>query len=215
MTFTLFDFVIIILILLFSVIIHEVSHGYAALKMGDDTAEKLGRLTLNPLKHIDPIGSIFVPLFLGLMMVATGGGIIFGWAKPVPVNPLNFKDKKYSQAKVAFSGPASNLLVALIFGSIIRFVSFPPDLFYQNLVAAFSFIVWINILLAVFNLLPIPPLDGSHILFTFLPRSSRGFEIFLRRNGFLFLLIFIFFLFPLIIPIVGFIFRLFTGMQFV
>lgn len=214
MTFTPFDFIMLILILLFSVIIHEIAHGYAALKMGDDTAEKMGRLTLNPLKHLDPIGSVLVPLFLVIMANITGGGIIFGWAKPVPVNPYRFRDQKYGQAKVAMAGPAINLFVAAIFGALIRFAPLPPTLFFQNLISVFAIIVWINLLLGIFNLIPIPPLDGSHILFTFLPYSTRDVKIFFHQYGFILLLVFIFFLFPLVVPLIGFLFRVLTGIQF-
>ena len=182
------SFVFSIAVLIFSVIIHEVSHGAVASYLGDQTAKNSGRLTLNPLKHIDPIGTIILPIFL---ILTTGKGI--GWAKPVPVNPYNFRDQKYGSLKVAVAGPASNLLIALLCGLLMRFamsLNFLSPAFYQ----AVSFIVFINILLAIFNLMPIPPLDGSHILFTFLPRSMKGAEIFLSRYGF-FILIFLFFFF--------------------
>ncbi|MBU2539960.1 site-2 protease family protein [Patescibacteria group bacterium] len=199
-----------LIILLFSVIIHEIAHGFIALLLGDTTAKREGRLTLNPIKHLDPIGSIAVPLLLLLV----NSGIIFGWAKPVPVNPYNFKDQKYGQAKVALAGPAVNFLIAIIFGIIIRFIPEQANLFYQNLITTFGFIVWINLLLGIFNLIPIPPLDGSHILFTFLPDSSQKIKIFFSRYGLFFLLFFIFYLFPLIIPIISFLFKLITGISF-
>jgi len=210
-------FIALIVILLFSVIIHEVAHGSAALYLGDPTAKDAGRLTLNPLRHLDPIGSIMVPLFLILMARLTGGGIIFGWAKPVPINPYNFRDQKYGQAKVALAGPGANLLLAIIFGATIRFIPMSSSLFFQNLASVFALIVWINLLLGIFNLLPIPPLDGSHILFTFLPYSAQQARIFFAQYGFLLLLVFIFFLFPLIIPVINFLFWLLTGtdLQFI
>lgn len=203
-----------LIVLLFSVIIHEIAHGSVALMLGDPTAKNSGRLSLNPLKHLDPVGSVIVPLFLVLMANLTGGGIIFGWARPVPVNPNNFRDQKYGQAKVALAGPAANFLIALFFGIIIRFIPEQANLFYQNLIIIFGFIVWINLLLGIFNLIPIPPLDGSHILFTFLPYSSQKTRFFLAQYGLLFLLFFIFFLFPLIIPIISFLFKLITGTSF-
>lgn len=203
------EILFLVIILIFSIIIHEIAHGAVAYQLGDPTAKYAGRLTLNPLKHIDPIGSVIVPLFLIIMSQVTGGGIIFGWAKPVPINPYNFKDQKYGSLKVAFAGPGANLLVALFFGLILRFFPVFVDSFGIGLF--FSYIVYINILLAVFNLLPIPPLDGSHILFTFLPYSMRNAKIFLSQFGFIILLFIIFFFFPVIIRIINLIFTLITG----
>jgi len=198
-----------IIILIFSVIIHEIAHGSVAYYLGDPTAKYAGRLTLNPLKHLDPIGSVIVPLFLVIMSQLTGGGIIFGWAKPVPINPYNFKDQKYGSLKVALAGPLSNLSLALVFGLILRFV--PAIFAIEGLVVMFSYIVYINILLAMFNLIPVPPLDGSHILFALLPNSSRNLKIFLKQYGIFILLFIIFFAFPYIIVIINWIFNLITG----
>ncbi|HID11544.1 MAG TPA: site-2 protease family protein, partial [Candidatus Latescibacteria bacterium] len=160
------DILFLLAILLLSIVIHEVSHGLMASYLGDPTAKYAGRLSLNPLRHLDPVGSVLVPLFLVIMR----SPFLFGWAKPVPINPYNFRDQKYGSAKVSLAGPGANLLVALVFGLAIRFLS--PAFEIPALLAIFSFIVFINILLALFNLLPIPPLDGSHILFTFLPPSA-------------------------------------------
>jgi len=204
-------FIFIILIFLFSIIIHEVSHGAMADYLGDPTAKNEGRLTLNPINHLDPIGSILVPLILIISRV----GIIFGWAKPVPVNPFNLRDKVYGQAKVALAGPLANILVALIFGMALRFL---PFLFSarigENLIIIFSYIVWINLLLAIFNLLPIPPLDGSHILFTFLPRQFDSLKMFLIRYQLFILLFFIFFCLHLVIPLINWVFSLIVGIPF-
>lgn len=176
-----------LIVLLLSIIIHEIAHGSVALYLGDPTAKNAGRLTLNPIKHLDPVGSFFLPLVLFL-----SGLPMFGWAKPVPVNPYNFRDQKYGSLKVALAGPGVNLAVALVFGLILRFsLAFIPG----SLASTFSSIVYLNILLAVFNLLPIPPLDGSHILFTFLPYSMQKTKIFLTKFGF-FILIFCIFFFP-------------------
>ncbi|MGB2762717.1 MAG: site-2 protease family protein [Minisyncoccales bacterium] len=206
--------ILIIIIFLFSVVVHEVAHGTIANFLGDPTAKYAGRLTLNPLKHLDFFGSIVVPGILVLTSIAVGGGIIFGWAKPVPINPYNFRDQRYGSAKVAVAGPAANIFLALIFGLLIRFLPFGTDLFSQNLIFIFGFIVWINLLLAVFNLLPIPPLDGSHILFTFLPQSMDNLKIFLTQYGLFVLLFFIFFLFQFIIPIINGLFTLIVGIPF-
>lgn len=203
------EYLFLIVILIFSIVIHEVSHGAVANYLGDPTAKHAGRLTLNPIKHLDPIGSVILPVFLILMAKLTGGGIIFGWAKPVPINPYNFKDQKYGSAKTALAGPASNLIIALVFGLSLRF--FPIVAMFPGLQLMFSYIVYINILLAVFNLLPIPPLDGSHILFTFLPLGMENVKIFLSQFGLFILLFIIFFLFRWIIYIINFIFSLIVG----
>ncbi len=197
--------IFLIIILILSVIIHEVSHGAMANYLGDSTAKYMGRLTLNPIKHIDPVGSILVPGILILL----GGGIIFGWAKPVPVNPYNFKDQKYGSAKVSFAGPASNIILALIFGLVIRFFPLP-----SNIAFIFGFIVYINLILAIFNLIPIPPLDGSHILFTFLPYSMDYIRKFLIQYGLFILLFIVFFLFNYVFIFIAFLFRIITGVYF-
>jgi len=203
------EYLFVIIILIFSVIIHEIAHGGIAYYLGDPTAKYAGRLTLNPLKHLDPIGSIVVPIFLVIMAQVTGGGIIFGWAKPVPVNPYNFRDQKYGSLKVALAGPGSNLSIALVFGLILRF--FPGLFVIEGLVLMFSYIVYINILLAVFNLMPVPPLDGSHILFSLLPYSARNIKIFFQQFGIFILLFVIFFFFPYLTLIINWIFNLITG----
>lgn len=167
--------IFIIIIFLFSVIVHEVAHGLAADSLGDPTPRLAGRLTLNPLPHLDPIGSFIVPLFLILMSIGTGGGFVFGWAKPVPVNPYNFRDKKYGDLKVGAAGVIANILLALIFGIPIRFL--PQNIaFFQNISTFFTYVVWINLLLAVFNLFPLPPFDGSHIVGNFFPAFKRKME---------------------------------------
>lgn len=191
-----------IIILILSVIIHEVSHGYMADRLGDPTARLQGRLTLNPLKHIDPVGSIIVPLITSL------AGFTFGWAKPVPYNPYNLKNKRTGEFLIAAAGPLSNLALALIFGFFIRFIQ-------QGTMTPFieiaSYIVIINIVLAVFNLIPIPPLDGSKLLFAFLPQQYGRFRMLLETYAPILIIVVIFFLWELISPIIWPIFRTLTG----
>ena len=203
------EYLFLIVILIFSIVIHEVSHGAMANYLGDPTARYAGRLTLNPIKHLDPIGSVILPLFLILMAKLTGGGVIFGWAKPVPINPYNFRDQKYGEAKVALAGPGSNLVIALIFGLALRF--FPVISTVPGLYLILSYIVYINLLLAVINLIPVPPLDGSHILFTFLPPGMENIKMFLSQFGLFILLFIILFLFPWIARIINLIFALIIG----
>jgi Zn-dependent protease len=197
-------------VLLFSVIIHEVSHGLAALKLGDTTARDAGRLTLNPLKHLDLFGSLILPLSL---FFATGGAFVLGWAKPVPYNPFNLKNPRRGAGIIAALGPISNFSVAIIFALILRAI-FPfaeqgtPA---EGLVAFLGYIVFINVLLAIFNLVPLPPLDGSGILFSLLPTRLHFISDFLSRYGLWILLLFIFFGFQLIIPIVSAIYGLLVG----
>lgn len=189
-------------ILMLSVVIHEVSHGYAALRLGDPTAKYAGRLTLNPLKHIDMIGSIIVPIITSLL------GVGFGWAKPVPFNPDNFRKTTFNlhwgEALVAIAGPASNLLIALVFGLAARAI---PELFTPA-----AIIVLVNITLAVFNLVPVPPLDGSKILFALIPRQYPEIRRWLEQNQIILSLVFIFFLWQFFEPIVFKLFLLFVGM---
>ena len=205
------SFLLAIVIFLFSVILHEVAHGTVADYLGDPTAKTAGRLTLNPLKHLDPMGSIFLPL----MLILLRSNIIVGWARPVPVNPFNLRDKRYGGAKVAVAGPAVNILVAIIFGLAVRFLPLGDSMFSQNLVLVFSYICWINLLLAVFNLTPVPPLDGSHILFTFLPHSLDNLKMFLFRYGFFILIFYIFLVFPFLARLVNWIFNLIVGGSFI
>ena len=205
--------ILIIIIFLLSVVIHEVAHGAVADYLGDPTAKLAGRLTLNPLKQLDPIGSIVLPGFLILMSISFGGGIIFGWAKPVPINPFNFRDQKYGEAKVGAAGPLANIFLALVFGIFLRFL--PLADFTSGLQLVFGYIVWVNLLLAVFNLLPIPPLDGSHIFFTFLGSSAAKVKIFLSQFGFLILLFVIFFCLQWIIPLINWLFTLIVGAPFI
>ncbi|MGC9605315.1 MAG: site-2 protease family protein [Minisyncoccia bacterium] len=202
-----------IVILIFSVILHEVSHGYMAEALGDPTARLSGRLSLNPLKHIDPIGSIIVPLVTSLM------GFTFGWAKPVPYNPYNLKNRRIGEPLIAIAGPASNLAIALVFGTILRFISYGiTDAASAVAIAPFitiiSYIVVINIVLAVFNLIPLPPLDGSKLLFAALPTQYGRVRYVLESYAPVFVLIVVFFLWQILSPVIPWVFRLFTGINF-
>jgi len=200
------NFIFGIAILIMSIVIHEVSHGYTAYILGDSTAKDSGRLTLNPFKHLDLYGSLFIPILTFLM-----GGFILGWAKPVPYNPYNLKNQRTGSALVGAAGPLSNFLVAIIFGLAIRYSSlftFLPVSFFQMA----SLIVIINLNLGIFNSIPIPPLDGSKILFAFLPINWQNLGIILERFGFLILIFFIFFFYQLLIPLTVILFKLITGL---
>lgn len=202
-------------ILIFSVVIHEVSHGLAANALGDPTAKYAGRLTLNPAKHLDPVGSVLVPLATFIIPRLLGGaGFIIGWAKPVPYNPSLLRNAAYGPALVGAAGPLSNIAVAVFFGLLIRVAgrwdAIAPGAA-PALLPVFSAIVVINLVLAIFNLVPIPPLDGSKVLFALLPAGWEGVEVFLERFGIPLLIVFIFYFAGIIFPIVALLFRLITG----
>lgn len=147
-------------VLLMAVVVHECAHGFVADKLGDPTARRLGRLTLNPIKHIDPVGSIILPFVMTVM-----GFYPFGWAKPVPVDFRNLRNPKRDMMLVAFAGPAINLVLAFVLSQLLRFNL--PSFLFQFFVSA----IMINLALAVFNMLPVPPLDGSRILMGLLPNQ--------------------------------------------
>jgi Zn-dependent protease len=171
------------IVLLFSVIVHEVAHGYVALLNGDPTARMLGRITLNPVPHIDPIGTILLPLLL----LITHSPILFGWARPVPVNPRNYRNYRWGEISVSAAGALSNLALAVVFAGLLHLgggnLGFTQMAFFG---------VKINIILALFNLIPIPPLDGSHILAILLPRELARVYAYLEPVGFI-LILFLFY----------------------
>jgi Zn-dependent protease len=179
------ELIFFLFVILFSAILHEIAHGVAALLLGDETAKNQGRLTLNPIPHIDPLGTIIVPLLLLL----SPARMLFGWAKPVPFNPYNLKNQRWGPSIVGVAGPLTNLTIAVIFALFIRFI---PGIS-EDLEIFLGIIVIANIILGVFNLLPIPPLDGSKVLFAILPPSMMGVQNVLERYGFMILLFFIFF----------------------
>ena len=200
------DAIFYVAILIMSVVVHEVSHGYMAEYFGDDTARDMGRLTLNPIKHLDLYGSIILPLIL----VFLRSPVMLGWAKPVPYNPNNLRNKRWGTLAVAAAGVLANLFLAIVFGVIIRIAST-----HQNIPAGFYFItsaiVIVNLSLALFNLVPIPPLDGSKILFSFLPESAYNFMIVYEQYAIILLLLFVFFFSGILYPVLAFLFHLMTG----
>jgi Zn-dependent protease len=202
------------LILIFSIILHEVAHGYMANYLGDPTARLLGRLTLNPISHIDPLGTVLIPAVL----VLTHSPFFIGYAKPVPYNPDNLPGR-YDELLVAAAGPGANLLLALIFGLAIRFAGLQMD---SALFDAFSTITLANLWLMIFNLIPIPPLDGSKVLAGLLPgelgRVYDGFRRALEMSGMiggllLVMLLFYFVLGPFLIALLQILFSLLTGVS--
>ena len=195
-----------IVVLIMSVIIHEVSHGFMAEKFGDKTARLAGRLTLNPIPHLDLFGSIILPVLL----IVTHAGFLFGWAKPVPYNPNNLTNRRWGTLAVASAGILANLFIAIIFGVFIRL-----GVYFDYANPSFYFIcgliAFVNLLLAFFNLMPFPPLDGSKILFSFLPARFARFEDLLERYSIIIFLLFIFFIWDRIFPGVFYVYHLLVG----
>ncbi len=199
------NFFFAIVVLIMSVVLHEISHGYAAYFLGDPTAKYQGRLTLNPLKHIDLFGSIIFPALCYLF-----GGPIFGWAKPVPYNPYNLRNRRWGEMIVAVAGPSANVFLALIFSAYIRFL--PNASSTAGMLAAY--IVLVNLYLAIFNLIPIPPLDGSKVLTSLFPLKFREVMHKIEPYSFIILIIFVVFIGSIIAPIVMDLFQFLTGVAF-
>jgi Zn-dependent protease len=208
------DIIFGIAVLVISVVLHEVAHGYMANWLGDPTARLEGRLTLNPVSHIDPVGSILLPALL----VISHSPMLIGYAKPVPYNPYNLRGK-YAEGWVAFAGPGTNIILALIFGLIIRFFGTELD---PALLTAFGTIAYVNMLLALFNLIPIPPLDGSKVLSSLFmavsPSLARGYDAFrlnFERLGVLPMVLIVlgifYFLSPFFVAVLTGLFGLLTG----
>lgn len=177
------EFALFLPVLLLSIVVHEVAHAWQARREGDDTAYRLGRITLNPVSHLDPVGSILVPAVLFL----SGSGFLFGWAKPVPVNPANYREPVAGDIRVSLAGIASNLLLALGFtlaAAGVAALGSDSDLVTRLLWVA-RMGIFFNLILAFFNLIPVPPLDGSHVLYHALPESARPAYRGFGRFGFL------------------------------
>jgi len=184
------DFIISLILFFLAVIIHEVAHGLMAYKLGDPTAKYAGRLTLNPLAHIDPFGTIILPIFL----IFTNSPFVFGWAKPVPVNFAGLRNPKRDIALVGLAGPLANIVLAVIISILLKF--YPFGILQDFMV--------LNLVLAVFNLIPIPPLDGSRVLIGFLPQRLAYKYILIEKFGIFIIFVMIYFgLFKLIVlPVV-------------
>ncbi len=203
-------YVISVVVLLFSIIVHEVAHGFVAYKRGDSTAKLLGRLTLNPIYHIDIFGSIILPAILILT-----GAPVFGWAKPVPVNMYNLKNPKRDMIFVSLAGVTANFLLALVAG-VIMFVirTFFADVsIMASIYLILQYVIVINIVLMIFNLIPIPPLDGSRVVFFLLPRDLAQKYAKIERYGFWIILILLMtnILWKIIAPIANFLIKLLSG----
>ncbi len=183
------EWLLLIPVLLYSIVLHEVAHAWVARREGDDTADRLGRVTLNPIPHLDPVGSILVPAALAYF----GSGAIFGWAKPVPVNPANFRSPVWGDIRVSMAGIVVNLLLAVFFTLTIVPMAYlvdPVDASdaLRTAMSVSFFGVFINLILAIFNLVPIPPLDGSHVVRHLLPKGLQAGYQAIGQYGILILL---------------------------
>ena len=197
------------LIILISFPFHEFAHALAAYRLGDGTAKLLGRLTLNPIPHLDPFGSVLLPIILAF----SGAPFFFAWAKPVPYNPANLSNRRWGTLAVASAGIIANFAIAIIFALIIRVVV-GTGVATDPLIFVLSTIVLVNIVLGFFNLMPVPPLDGSRILFVLLPQRFAHYERLLERYGLVFAILLVFFVWQYLTPVVVGIFTLLTGLAF-
>jgi Zn-dependent protease len=210
------EWLLLLPVLLLSIVLHEVAHAWVARREGDPTAERQGRITLNPIPHLDPVGSFLVPALL----IAMPGSFIFGWARPVPVNPANFRDRKGGDIRVSLAGIAVNLILAVLFTLALAplvAAGFEPGAEGLGawLAAAAFYGILINLILAVFNLIPVPPLDGSHVLYHLLPAGIREQYRSFGRFGILALLAVLFLVpggFQIIMVPVEFLTRLLLGL---
>jgi Zn-dependent protease len=192
--------IIYVIILIGSVVLHELAHAWTAYKLGDPTAWLEGRITFNPLAHLDMFGSVILPLLL----VLTGSPFIIGWAKPVPFNPHNFSNPKWGAALVAVMGPVTNILIALVAAGILLVVPVSSLI----LTAILQVVIITNIALAVFNMVPIPPLDGHHILFALIPDRYASIKYQLQKYSMGLVIVFVIFGWKFIEPLVSWLFEL-------
>ncbi len=198
-----------VIVLIMSVVVHESAHGYVAEYLGDPTARHAGRLTLNPLKHIDPIGSVILPLLLTVLHA----GFVVGWAKPMPYIESNLRNRRWGPLAVSAAGVSVNIAFAVIFGLSIRVAGMLGE-FAPAYISIATVITLVNLLLAFFNLIPVPPLDGSKILFSLFPSSARLSDIRAKVEyvSLPLLLVFVLFVWPAVLPFMSRVFMLLTGM---
>lgn len=199
-----FTFIISLLVLIMSVVMHELSHGYVAELLGDPTPRLQGRLTINPIKHLELFGSLIVPILTSF------SGITFGWAKPVQWNPYNVKNRRMGEFLISIAGPAANLLIALVFGLVVRLSLGAAS---HPFLVISGYIVGVNVALAVFNLIPIPPLDGSKILFSLLPPRLAYIRTIFEKYSIFLIVFLLFVLWKYIEPVVPFLYNLITGVN--
>jgi len=208
-------------VLLLAISAHEAAHAWMSYKFGDDTARLLGRITLNPVAHTDPIGTLLIPIVGFVFGAMTGGGRLplIGWGKPTPVNPLRWRDKDLANVMVSIAGILANLIIAIIAFTILKVLIVTnslgaiPESIREPVILFLDFLLTMNISLAVFNLLPFPPLDGSKILDTFLPESMKPALAALEQYGFLLLMVLMYmgFFSAIINPILRMVYSLLLG----
>jgi len=194
--------------IVFLVSIHEASHAWVANRLGDPTAKHQGRISLNPMVHIDPLGTVVLPLILIVISVATQSGLfLFGWAKPTPFNPWNLENPRRDAALISFAGPTSNFIIAIIVAIIYRLIPFGNELLFVYL----QFLITLTLVLGIFNLIPIAPLDGFKVVTGILPKDLALRWEALERYGPIFLLAIIFFGAPILSPFIGTLLNIFLG----
>lgn len=201
-----------LVVLIFSIIIHEVAHGLVADSLGDPTARLAGRLTLNPVPHIDPMGSIILPVLMLMGSTAAGHPFAFGWAKPVPYNPYNLKNVRVGTFLVGVAGVAANFLIALTFGLMLRFHAELGIALGDPFSHILAIIVYMNIVLGVFNLIPVPPLDGAKVFFSLLPYRFQWIHDYMERNWLILIIPLLLFANYIIAPLAGLLFGAITGL---